>query len=101
MGAVSFLVLVVWIISLFFGSTPSETAIEKVKFTITASLKHRNFKSGPLEGGTAVLVNGLGAYWVNSDTVYAANGFAKTWSPGITYAKQKKVTFDSVKQAAR
>ncbi len=44
------------------------------------------YKAGPLKGGVAVLVNNNGAYWVKDGVVYAANGFAKTWSPGVDYA---------------
>jgi len=44
------------------------------------------FQEGPLEGGTAVLVEGTAAYWVYDGFVFAVNGTAKTWSPSIEYA---------------
>jgi hypothetical protein len=41
----------------------------------------------------------LAAYWVKDGRVYAANGFAKMWSPGIDYASSPAITIDSVKNA--
>jgi hypothetical protein len=57
-------------------------SIALVKATITASLKPNiTYRTGPLQGGIAVLVGDLGAYWVKNGIVYNANGFALTWSP--------------------
>jgi len=84
--------------------TPNEKA---VKATITrkntAGLMYR---SGPLDGGTAVLVAVksspfYGAYWVKDGTVYAANNFAISWSPTIRYPVGKKITFNMVKTSVR
>jgi len=43
-------------------------------------------KAGLLLEGTAVLVGDHAAYWVKDGKVYAANGFAKMWSPQLEYA---------------
>ncbi len=84
--------------------TPNEKA---VKATITrkntAGLMYR---SGPLDGGTAVLVAVksspfYGAYWVKDGTVYAANGIAISWSPTIHYPVGKKITFNMIKTSVR
>ena len=76
--------------------------IDRVKDTMTKiSTVGRKYQIGPLEGGTAVMVDNLGAYWVKGENVYAANGFAKTWSPAISYSANPKVTFTSVKGAVR
>jgi len=69
---------------------PGSNATSAVKRTITAvSSSGGTYLVGSLKGGTAVLVDDLAAYWVKNSRVYAANGFAKTWS------------FDSVEQAVK
>jgi len=85
------------------GSTNLESAIQSVKSSIIARVgaSGRNYESGPLEDGTAVLVDDLAAYWVKGGTVYAANGHAKAWSPSISYVSSGKVTYDSVKASVR
>jgi len=77
-------------------------AVALVKATITVSLKPNiTYRTGPLQGGVAVLVGDLGAYWIKNGTVYAANGFAKTWSPRISYALGGSITLSTVKSAVR
>jgi hypothetical protein len=81
---------------------PESDAISAVKRSITAvSSLGRTYLAGSLKGGTAVLVDGLAAYWVKNSRVYAANGFAKTWSPNISYATDPDIDFDSVEQAMK
>ena len=80
------------------GSSES-SAVSAVKRTMTAvSSSGRSYRTGPLEGGTAVLV-GDAAYWVKDGVVLAANGIANTWSPGISYASSSSISHSSVKQA--
>jgi len=75
--------------------------VEAVKRSMTAvSPAGRNYRSGLLHGGTAVLVDDYAAYWVYDGVVYAANGAAKMWSPGIEYASDASMSYDSVKDAA-
>jgi hypothetical protein len=77
-------------------------AVALVKATITVSLNPNiTYRTGPLQGGVAVLVGDLGAYWVKNGTVYAANGVAKTWSPRISYALGGSITHSTVKSAVR
>ena len=84
--------------------TPEEAA---VKATITRkSTVGLMYRSGPLEGGTAVLVAEksspfYGAYWVKNGTVYVANSIAKSWSPNIGYPAGQKITFNMVKTSVR
>ena len=84
--------------------TPEEAA---VKATITRkSTVGLMYRSGPLKGGTAVLVAEksspfYGAYWVKNGTVYVANGIAKSWSPNIGYPAGQKITFNTVKTSVR
>jgi len=81
---------------------PESDAISAVKRSITAvSSLGRTYLAGSLKGGTAVLVDDLAAYWVKNSRVYAANGFAKTWSPSISYATDPDINFDSVEQAVK
>jgi hypothetical protein len=44
-----------------------------------------DMQAGELEGGVAVKCFSA-AYWVNDGVVYAVNGRAKDWSPGIEWA---------------
>lgn len=61
-------------------------ASRQVQQTITYDvMKDGPFSEGKLKDGTAVLVRGLGAYWVKNGRVYAINGFAKQYSSGISY----------------
>jgi hypothetical protein len=81
---------------------PENNATTAVKRSITAvSSLGRTYLAGSLKGGTAVLVDDLAAYWVKNSRVYAANGFAKTWSPSISYATDPDINFDSVEQAVK
>jgi hypothetical protein len=81
---------------------PGSNAITAVKRTITAvSSSGRTYLAGLLKGGTAVLVDDMAAYWVKNGRVYAANGFARTWSPSISYATDSDISFDSVEQAVK
>jgi len=81
---------------------PGSNATTAVKRTITAvSSSGRTYLAGSLKGGTAVLVDDMAAYWVKNGRVYAANGFARTWSPSISYATDSDISFDSVEQAVK
>lgn len=77
-------------------------AIKLVKDSMTAvpysTVRMWDYKTGELEGGIAVLVNANGAYWVKNDIVYVANGFAKTWSPGLNYSPVG-IDFDTVRDS--
>ncbi len=76
--------------------------VQAVKSTMTmVSPSGRTFQTGTLEGGTAVLVDDLAAYWVQGGTVYAANGHAKSWSPSVQYARKANISYDSVKGSVR
>ena len=83
---------------------PEEKAVEA---TITRkSTVGLMYRSGPLEGGTAVLAAEksspfYGAYWVKNGTVYVANAIAKSWSPNIGYPAGQKITFNRVKTSVR
>jgi hypothetical protein len=78
--------------------TGESPAIKAVKATLRSGLSVSKFQEGPLKGGTAVLVDKSGAYWVSGGTVYAANGFAKMWSPNVSYAPVG-IDIDSVSMA--
>jgi hypothetical protein len=66
---------------------PENNAISAVKGSITAvSSSGRTYLGDSLKNGTTVLVDDLASYWVKDSQVYAANGFARTWSPSISYA---------------
>ena len=84
--------------------TPEEKA---VKATISRkSTIGLIYRSGPLKGGTAVLVGEksspfFGAYWVKDGTVHVANRIATTWSPNIRYPAGQKITFNMVKTSIR
>ncbi len=81
---------------------PESNAISAVKRSITAvSSSGRTYLAGSLKGGTAVLVDDMAAYWVKNGRVYAANGFARTWSPSISYATDSDISFDSVELAVK
>lgn len=81
---------------------PESNVISAVKISITAvSSSGRTYLTGSLKGGTAVLVDDLAAYWIKDSRVYAANGFARTWSPSISYATDPDINFDSVEQAVK
>ena len=78
---------------------------------VKATISRKNtvglmYRSGPLKGGTAVLVAEksspfFGAYWVKNGTVYVANGIAKSWSPNTGYPAGQKITFNMVKTSVR
>jgi hypothetical protein len=84
--------------------TPEEKAVKA-----TISRKSTNgliYRSGPLKGGTAVLVGEksspfFGAYWVKDGTVHVANRIATTWSPNIRYPAGQKITYNMVKTSVR
>ena len=68
-------------------TTTESSAISVVKRSITTvSTSGQTYETGDLQGGTAVLVDDLAAYWVKGETVYAANRFAKTLSPDVEYS---------------
>jgi len=56
-----------------------------VNQTLKIEFKEYKFEEAPLQGGTGVLLNGLGAYWVKDGIVYALNGLAASYSPGVSY----------------
>ncbi len=60
------------------------------------------FATGPLLGGTAMLVNDYFPYWTKDGKVYAANGAAKSWAYGndMAYAPDG-VGLDSVRRAVK
>ena len=86
-----------------------ELALQEKAVKATISRKNTvglMYRSGPLKGGTAVLVAEksspfFGAYWVKNGTVYVANGIAKTWSPNIGYPSGQNITFNMVKTSVR
>lgn len=45
-----------------------------------------DFREAPFRGGTAVFIGDIATYFVKDSRVYAANGFAMTYSPGIPVA---------------
>jgi hypothetical protein len=63
----------------------SSRAVEQ---TLRVKFKEYNFEEVSIRGGMGVLLNGLGAYWVKDGRVYALNGLAASYSPGITYGPQ-------------
>jgi len=94
--------LAVVIVIAIMTQLPESNAISAVKGSIAAvSSLGRTYLAGSLKGGTAVLVDDLAAYWVKNSRVYAANGFARTWSPSISYATDPDINFDSVEQAVK
>ena len=72
------------------GSNDFNSEIVLVRDSMTAvpadTLYAWDYKAGALKDGVAVLVDNNGAYWVKDNTVYAANGSAKTWSPNLDYS---------------
>jgi len=81
---------------------PESSAISAVRKSVTAvSSSGRTYLTGSLKEGTGVLVDDLAAYWIENGQVYAANGFAKAWSPGISYATDPDINFGSVEQAVK
>lgn len=83
------------------GNSIDTAAVEAVKRTITkVAPQGRDYETGPLEGGTAVLVDDYAAYWVKDGIVYGANGIALMWSPGVGSAAPT-ATLDKVKEAVR
>jgi len=59
-----------------------------------------DYEAGKLNDGVAVLVGDLAAYWVKDDVLYAANGFAMTWSPSLDIAPDG-IDFDTVEDAVK
>ena len=95
-------VLAVVIVIAIMTRLPESSAISAVRKSVTAvSSSGRTYLTGLLRKGTAVLVDDLAAYWVKNGRVYAANGFAKTWSPSISYATDPDINFGSVEQAVK
>lgn len=45
-----------------------------------------SWETGPLYGGTAVIMNEVASYWVKDGTVYACNGIAMGSSPGVPWS---------------
>jgi len=86
------------------NTTGEGHAIKLVKDSVTAvpygTVCTWDYKTGKLEGGIAVLVNDNGAYWVKNVIVYAANGFAKTWSPSLDYSPAG-IDFDTVRDSVK
>jgi len=81
------------------SASVTSDAVSAVKSTMSAtSPSGRTYQSASLQGGIAVLVDSLAAYWVKDNQVYAANGFAKTWSPVVPYSPAG-IDFDSVSEA--
>jgi len=76
-------------------------ASQQVKETIKVKFKQEIFEEVALQGGTAVLVNDLAAYWVNGSTVYALNGLAASYSSGIPYGPPGMGVLDVKKALGR
>jgi len=95
---------IVWCLATFTGlaggccGENTGEAVSAVGATMTdAAPSGLSFTEGPLKGGTAVLA-GNAAYWIKDGTVYAANGFAKTWSRSLEYSPIG-IDYSSVKNA--
>jgi len=69
--------------------------IQLVENEIDLYFYDSQIEAGPLDGGIAVMVDTNGAYWVHEGTVYAANGQAKAWSPGLS-SSPDGITWNSV-----
>jgi len=83
-------------------SKPSDPSLSLVKQTITkTNITNRKIETVNIEGGTGVLIDDLGAYWVKDGVAYAVNGMAKSWSPSIEYARNSKVSHNSIQDAIR
>ena len=86
------------------GSNDFNSEIVLVQDSMTAVSPDKiyawEYEAGVLEDGIAVLVNDNGAYWVKDNVVYAANGFAKTWSPNLDYSPTG-IDFDTVQNSVK
>ena len=87
-----------------------KTARKKTSYSKASSLVKKTFKDkwkyvysfeeAPLQGGTAVLINGTAAFWVKDGKVYALNGLAKNVSDSIEYGPVG-MDIDEVEDAIR
>jgi len=81
-------------------NTKITQAIQLVQESYGASLFGNKVETVKIEGGIAVLINDLEAYWVKGDKVFAANGSAKARSQryghNLTYAKSETKIFGAV-----
>ena len=78
-----------------------ERAIELVTTSITFSYIDKDkiqSKAVPLEGGIAVLLDDIAAYWVKDEVVYAANGMAKMYSREIKYVPNAEIDYAIVNE---
>ncbi len=59
------------------------TASNRVRETLVETVMPFKWAEAPLAGGTAVVLNDTAAYWVREGVVYACDGNARAWSPGV------------------
>ena len=60
-------------------------ALSAVLETIEQGQAH-TWKTGQIDNGVAVVVNGSAGYWVKDGNVFAVNGVASNLSPDVKYA---------------
>lgn len=75
-------------------------AVVKVKQTMILITKvDAPVRAIYFKNGIAVMVDKTATYWIKDDTVYAANGFAKAWSPSINYIGDSEICFKTIHDA--
>lgn len=67
----------------FAGCSGERPGYEKISATWEDRYSITSWETGPLLGGTAVLVNGFAGYWLKDGVVFATNGVAKGHSDKI------------------
>lgn len=76
-------------------------AIASVGLTLRGqNIPDLNYKAGDLQGGVAVVAKGTAGYWVKDGVVYAVNGIAKNWSPGIEFSPAE-ITWSKVEEVVQ
>lgn len=55
---------------------------DQISKTWDTTYSVKSWESGPLFGGTAVLLNDFAGYWLKDNNVYVCNGVAMGYSPG-------------------
>lgn len=73
-----------WLLRPVLGPPPSATDL--VRESLLPTVMPVKWSQAPLEGGTAVVLNDLAAFWVHEGVVYACDGNAREWSPGARQA---------------
>lgn len=76
------------------GGTAEHRAIKRVMATVKPDVPERDFTAAanPEGAGWVVTSKGGAKYLVRDDKVYAINGMAMTWSPGIPNVRDEKIT---------